>query len=280
MLHAVQNFIPIMTSEAGLCLTAVNWQEVKTTSIVLYLDSLLLKPGYDLLKKIPDLSQYMGWSGATILNAAQLLANKEGIFTLTSPYDGSKLKLTCAQLIEIILHIKPNAVILPQKIVQAFPQIWDNWNESITPIIAVDDLLKQELHRAHGVYFHWNNALSKDTFLEQLKKWSHLPRYVAGHLSLEFMAHLKDEGIEFLESNEPAAAGMHGKVFSQKGIVDLTEDSTAMQFETIDSECTCPTCSQQLTKAYLHHLFLHTPLLCQRFLIQHNVYYALSYSGN
>ncbi|MCL9682730.1 queuine tRNA-ribosyltransferase family protein [Legionella maioricensis] len=280
MLHAVQNFLPIMTSDAGLCLTAANWQEVNITSIALYLDSLLLKPGYELLKKIPNLSAYMGWSGAIILNAASLAANKEGIFTITSTYDGSKLKLTYAQLIEIILHLKPNAVILPRKIVQEFPQIWENWDESITPIIGVDDLLKQEVHRVHGVYFHWDNSLSRDAFLEQLKRWSHLPRYVTGHLSLELMTYLKEEGIEFLESNEPAASGMQGKVFCRKGVVDLTEDSTAMQFEVIDGECACPTCSQQLTKAYLHHLFLHTPLLCQRFLIQHNVYYALSYSGN
>jgi queuine tRNA-ribosyltransferase len=280
MQHAVQTFIPMMTSEAGLCLTAANWQEVNIASIAFRLDSLLLKPGYELLKKIPDLAQYMGWTGAIILNATQLLANKEGIFTLTSPYDGSKLKLTYAQLVELILYIKPDAVILPHKIMQAFPQIWDEWNESITPFIVVDDLLKQELHRPHGVYFQWDKTLSRDTFLEQLKRWGHLPRYVTGHLSLEFMAHLKNEGIEFLESNEPAEAGMQGKVFSQKGIVDLTQDMVAMQFEGIDKECTCPTCSQQFTKAYLHHLFIHTPLLCQRFLIQHNVYYTLSYLGN
>ncbi len=277
MLNAVQNFIPIMTSGAGLCLTAANWEEVKITSIALYLDSLLLKPGYDLLMKTPDLSQYMGWSGLSILNTTQLIANKEGIFTLTSPYDGSKLKLTYLQLLEIILHLKPNAVLLPKKTVQEFPNIWDDWNESITPFVAVDDLLKQELHRTHGVHFHWDNSFSDDTFFHQMKRWSHLPRYVTGNLSLEFMKRLKNEGIEFLESDHPAAAGMQGKVFSQKGESDLTEVATAMQFEPIDKECTCPTCTQQLTKAYLHHLFLHTPLLCQRFLIQHNVYYALSY---
>ncbi|BCA96308.1 queuine tRNA-ribosyltransferase [Legionella antarctica] len=280
MLHADQNFIPVMTSGAGLCLTATNWNEVNIRSVALKLDSLLLKPGYDFLIKTPDLARYMGWSGLTILNTAQLLANKEGIFTLISPYDGSKLKLTYSQLIEIVLSIKPNAVILPQRILQQHPKIWDDWNESIIPFVAVDDLLKQELHRTHGVYFHWDNSLSDETFLQQLKRWTYLPRYVTGNLSLELMKRLKSEGIEFLESDQPAVAGMQGQVFSQEGIVNLTEDSAAMQFEPIDSECRCPTCSQHLTKAYLHHLFRHTPLLCQRFLIQHNVYYALSYLGN
>lgn len=274
MLKAVQNFIPILTSEAGSCLTAANWQEVNITSIAVYLDSLLVKPGYALLKQISDLSHYIGWSGTIILNAAKLLANKEGIFTLTSPYDGSKLKLTYVQLIEIIQHIKPDSVILPRKIVQEFPEIWDNWNDSITPFIAADDLLKQELHRSHGVYFYLDNSCSNDTFVEQLKRWSHLPRYVTGHLSLEFMKHLKRAGIELIESDEPASAAIQGIVFSQNGNINLSERLAEMLFETIDVDCSCPTCSQQLTKAYLHHLFLHTPLLCQRFLIQHNVHYA------
>ena len=64
MLNAVQQFIPVLTSEAGLCLTAANWQEVKVNSIAYYLDDLLLKPGYALLKKIPDLSRYLAWGGS------------------------------------------------------------------------------------------------------------------------------------------------------------------------------------------------------------------------
>ena len=115
--------------------------------------------------------------------------------------------------------------------------------------------------------------------MEQLKRWSHVPRYVTGHLSLDVMKLLKNEGVEFIESDEPALAAMQGMVYSQQGTVNLREDLTEMQFEAIDADCACPTCSAQLTKAYLYHLLLHTPLLCQRFLIQHNVYYALNYLG-
>lgn len=274
MLTTGQNFIPIGTTAAGLCLTSANWKEVQNTSIAFDLDSLLVKPGYDLLKQIPDLAQYMGWSGALVLNATKLIANKEGIFTITSPFDGAKLKLTHVQLVEIILHIKPDAVLLPQKFLQEFPEIWDSWNDSILPFVAADDLLKQELSRSHGVYLNLESPSSKDNCSEQLKRWSHLPRYVTGRISLDLLQHLKSEGIEWIESDEPARVAMQGVVFSPKGMIDLTESLVEMQFETIDADCQCPTCSQQLTKAYLHHLYLHTPLLCQRFLIQHNVFYV------
>jgi queuine tRNA-ribosyltransferase len=274
MLHASQKFIPVGTSPAGLCLTAANWQEVQVNSIAFHLDSLLVKPGFDLLKKIPDFSQYMGWPGTVLLNASKLVANKERIFTLTSPFDGSKIKLTYFQLIEIIQHIKPNSVLLPPQTLQQFPEMWQSWNAEITPFFAVEDLLKQEISRSHGVYFNVNKASYSDSDLVNIKNWSHLTRYITGSINLDLMQHLGDEGVEWIESDEPAAAAMEGKVFSNKGIINLVDDTTAMQFEPIDAQCTCPTCSQQFTKAYLHHLLLHTPLLCQRFLIQHNVFYA------
>ena len=93
-----------------------------------------------------------------------MVANKEGIFTLISPYDGSKLKLNYLELNELIQHLKPDAVILPPKTVQEVPGIWDNWNDAITPFIAADDLLKQELQRPHGVSLNWNKESFRDIF--------------------------------------------------------------------------------------------------------------------
>ena len=235
---------------------------------------LLVKPGYELLKQIPDFGQYMGWTGTIIINASKLVANKEGLFILRLPFDGSKLQLTYVQLIEIIQHIKPKAVILPPQILQQFPKLWDKWNAAIIPFFEAEDLSKQELVHTHGVYFNLDGSLYSDLDIEKIKNWSHLPRYITGSVSLDLMQHLNNEGIEWIESDEPAAAAMQGIVFSKKAMINLIYPATEMQFETIDPQCTCPTCAQQFTQAYLHHLFLHTPLLCQRFLIQHNVFYA------
>ncbi len=280
MLDREQNYIPVMTSDAGLCLTADNWQEVKIKTMSFHLDSLLLKPGYDLLKKIPDLARYMGWSGSVVLNATKCVAKKGGTITLTSPYDGSKLKLSYEQLAELIQHIKPRAVLLPSKIMREFPQLWDNWNDAIIPFLAAEDVSIQELQRIHGVYFNQNHLSAANILVEQLERWSALPLYIIGHSELESLDELRKEGTVWVESDAPAAMAMRSLVFSQQGILQLTEDIYAMQFEPVDTTCVCPTCSQQLTKAYLHHLYLHTPLLCQRFLIQHNVYYAQNYVRN
>lgn len=268
-MFAVQNFIPVLTSEAGLCLTAENWQEAKVTTVSYSLEFLLHKPGVALLKKITDLRHYLGWSGTLILNAMSLVANREGVYTLKSPYDGSKTKLTAFELIELIQHLKPDAVVLPKNILQDYPHIWDAWSDSIMPFIHADDLRFHEVVRSYGVYFNYVD----ESTIAQLDHWSHVARYVTGTLNVELIQTLRAKGIKLIETDEPARAAFCGQVYSQNGVVDLTSMSTAMQFETIDPDCVCPTCSQRFTKAYFHHLLQHTPLLCQRFLIQHNVFW-------
>ena len=267
MLAAIQNFIPVLTSEAGLCLTMANWHEVKITAASYSLEQLLYKPGQDVLEKISDLALYLACPGTVVINAMSLIANKEKVYVLKSTYDGSRIKLTSERLIELIHHLKPNAVILPKNILRDFPKIWDNWDDAIVPFIDVNDLKKHEVVKSHGVYFNVLDELN----WEQLDQWSHLARYMIGRFDPELIKRLRDKGIEFIETDEPTQAATQGKVYSQIGTVDLTDSKTQMQFEMIDAECGCPTCSQQFTRAYLHHLLQHTPLLCQRFLIQHNV---------
>lgn len=260
-------FVPVLTSEAGLCLTARNWQEVGITTVSYALDALLLKPGLDALNQLSNLTSYLGWSGALILNASAFEMNKKGCYTIKSPFDGSKISLTPEALVALIHHLKPNAVILPKHIIHNFPEIWTQWDEAIKPFVHVNDLQTWQAQGFHGVYF-------TDDTLELVSKCQLMPRYVIADRSLDLLLDLKTQGVEWIESNHPALLAMQGSVYSQLGVCDLTESNAAMDFEVIDTGCKCPTCSQQLTKAYLHHLFQHTPLLCYRFLIQHNVFFA------
>lgn len=271
MLAAVQNYIPIVTSEAGLCLTAANWHAARVDTVSYSLEFLLYKPGLELLKKISNLSYYLGWHGMIILNASSLIANREGAYVLKSPYDGSKIKLAALELVLLIQHLNPDVVLLPQNILQDCPQIWNILHDTMMLFFNAEELQQQNVTRKHGVYLNLNyiNDVS-------LAKWAHLPRYVMGVFNPELIHHLRAMGIQFIETDEPVHAAFHGRVYSQAGELDLMKASTKMQFEVIESQCACPVCSQQLTKAYLHHLLQHTPLLCQRFLIQHNVFWIVN----
>jgi queuine tRNA-ribosyltransferase len=262
----VQNFIPLIQSETRLCLTAANWKEAKVTTISYSLEFLLYKPGEERLKKITDLKHYLGWSGILILNAASLVANQEGIYTLKSPYDGSKIQKTPLELLALIQHLKPDAAILPKNI------LLDYLNGKITleaPFFHVDDLRNQKLMHPYGVYF----PLNDEAAFVQLHEWEHIPRYVMGSIDYHLICSLRAKGITLIESDEPISAALQGRVYSQSDEIDLTSESARLAFEPIDSECNCPTCSQHFTQAYFHYLMHHTPLLCQRLLIQHNVFW-------
>lgn len=266
---AAPGFVPVLSSEAGLCLTAANWQEVNVNAAVYYLDSLLLKPGYELLNTVPDLAAYLNCPGTLILNASTLVANKEGIFKLVSPFDGSKIHLEYQQVVDLIARLKPQIVLLPPRILSDFPAVWEHWDAAITPFLWVGEEGLVQLTQDFGVYCTANEHVS---VAEQIAPWSAHPKYVQGVLGLSELRELKESGIEFIESNQPAKAALEGMAYSAQGMINLREERVCMDFEPIDSACQCPTCVAQLTKAYLHHLYLHTPLLCQRFLIQHNAF--------
>ncbi|BCZ97630.1 TPA: queuine tRNA-ribosyltransferase [Legionella pneumophila] len=274
MLSTNQNFVPVLNTEAGLCLTAANWQEIKITIASCYLDLLLLKPGYSLLKNITDFTKYLGWSGHLILNASRLVSDKNGMVVLISPYDGSRIKLTNAELVHLILHIKPVAVLLPETLVNGFSELWEQWDDTILPFLSMKQLETLQVPGKHGVYFNFSEAKYNDDFLSQLQKWSEFPLYVSGPIGADLIEDLNRKKSILIESDEPAKNAMQGIVYGREGNVDLTDESQAFNFQLIDENCSCPTCSAQLTRAYLHHLLANTPLLCQRFLIQHNAYYV------
>lgn len=75
----------------------------------------------------------------------------------------------------------------------------------------------------------------------------------------------------FQEEDLPAEHGFQALVYTQDGMLDLKEKHYETQHIRIDENCSCTICNQDFTRAYLHHLYFHTPLLAQRLLIMHNV---------
>lgn len=268
--------IPVLTSPAGACLTAANWQEAGVVAAAYHLASLLLKPGYDLLASLTQLQSYSGWSQVTVLNASMPGVNHDGQYVLRSPHDGSIVRHSINEILALISRLQPQFVILPQGVLQQNTAAWLSLPASVFPFFPVTDLASLAGTRPYGVYFAHEPSTPLAALLEELVRYRHLPRYVSGDLSLAQMKQLIDAGVDFVESDRPAAEACRGNVYSKDGIISLCDVAQAQQFKPIDANCDCPTCQQQFTCAYLHHLFTQTPLLCQRFLIQHNVHFVQS----
>ena len=259
-------FIPVLTTEAGRCLTVENWQEAGINMAEFDLTSLLMKPGMELLSALPNLATYTGWTGSVVLNATMPKIDKEGGFTLRSEYDGSRKRYTLDDILRLVAQLKPQRVLLPEGVNDA----WQSLPEYIMPFFAPNDLPKQA-NRSYGVYFFYDAATVFSSLVDQIKTYIGIPCYVGGELSLALMQKLADLSVQYISSDIPARDACQGMVYGQNGVMSLTDDAQRLDFSVIDEQCYCPTCEQQLTRAYLHHLLEHTPLLCQRFLIQHNV---------
>lgn len=70
--------------------------------------------------------------------------------------------------------------------------------------------------------------------------------------------------------------GFDGFFYNDRQRISIQSAEMALDFNPLQQDCPCPACHEGLTRAYLSHLYQHVPLLCQRFLIQHNL---VAYEG-
>ncbi len=266
--------IPILTTDAGRCVTVANWQEVGIQMVAYQLTSLLMKPGFEFLSTLPNLATYIGWADTFVLNASMPVIDESGAYLLRSSYDGSRRSYPMDALFELIAQLNPPLVILPQGVHQQNASAWLSLPNEVFPFFRPPDLPSVQNTRPHGVHLFYDGTSPFAVFLKQVEKYKEYTCYASGELSLLQLKALTELGIQYLESDVPARDATHGMVYHQEGAYSLLDEASAFQFHPIDSACHCPTCSQGFTRAYLHHLLMHTPLLCQRLLIQHNLYYC------
>lgn len=263
---------PVLTTPAGTCMTTENWQAANVTVASFYLSALLMKPGLDSLKRWVNLASYVGWEDKILLNATLPNKGTDDRYLLRSPYDGSRSWYTLLDILAIITTLKPDMVILPEGVLE---KNWLSLPEKIIPFLSVMDLPQSTIKtRPYGVYILYDETTSEGELFAKLSLYRDLPCLVMGEVGLSLMLKLVHYGVQFVESDKPATAAVVGDVYSSQGLISLQDSAYAMQFEVIDANCMCPVCSQKLTRAYLHHLLEHTPLLCQRYLVQHNLYYC------
>lgn len=271
--HSVwPHFIPNLTSNAGRSLTVANWQEVGTHTAAFDLTSLLMKPGAELLNQLPHMAAFTGWQGRTVLNAMMPSINRDGECTLRSIYDGARMRFSIDDILKLITKLNPHFVVLPRGVHQLDKLAWLSLPDTMLPFFSPEDLPESHSNRAFGVYLHYDAKTHFDGLLSQVEKYKGLPCYVVGDLELTHLQALAHKGVQYLTSDVPAQDACLGKVYTNNRNISLSNATSV--FDVIDQSCKCPTCVQQLTQAYLCHLIEHTPLLCQRFLIQHNIHYC------
>ena len=254
--------IPVLSSEAGLCLTAQNWESLDLEYVAYTLIELLQKPGIEGLMTSPSLGALIGWQRKHVLNASMPKMDANGSYLIYSRYDGRRIVVSVQQILDVIIALMPDLVILPHGFYSFDQTLWLKIPQKTHVFFPDTDRPMTQTVRPFGVSVTSTQPLDWQGINDTI--------YVIGNVSLAQREIFRSLGVSYLENDQPAKDAFSGKVYTRAGICDLTEPAYATQFDVIEKSCGCPTCQAALTRAYLHHLLQHTPLLCQRFLIQHN----------
>lgn len=233
--------IPVLSSQAGSCLTLENWQQAGATHGVYSLEALLTKPGVSVLRGFCDLRRYTAWSGTLILNASLPAVPATGDYVVRSPYDGSTIKISKHELLTLISHLNADYVIWPTSTAED-AVLRDSGFKLLTPgLNSFED---------RGSLYYWIDKGNLDE--------------ARSLISTDFSLSI------WFESDKPAADALQATIYSHQGVFNLLEPRYQDEFLPLDEACCCYTCQEGYTRAYLHHLIQQTPLLAQRFLILHN----------
>ncbi len=233
-------FLPIMTGLSGSALLANDCEKIGVQAVSLYLDALLVKPGLTFLKQLPTLGAYVGWQHEIVLNAANLKMNASKVYPVRSPFDGRIFSYTEAELLDVIQHLNPTRILLPTA------QWCAALSATMIHLFVPEHERAAMSNRAIGGWFRTD----EDTIL------------------------LTHEAMIWRETEKPMLEAMQGLVYAEDGtLLDINMPELARVFQPLSATCLCEACQTKLTISYFHHLLTHTPGLCQRFLIQHNLYF-------
>ena len=267
MMHTPK-FIPTLTVDGGFGLTSSDLLAHEVSCVAYHLSALLMKPGALVLNQVPSWASYVNWSQRFVLNAADLKVDSDGQCLIRSRYDGKTSHYAVDDLMRLIGHLNPTMLILPAG---CFERAIDVLPSSMALFVAFDELATYGDHpRLKGYYQYIQQGIESHGIMAARLHYRHLQAYwiIDDCLSLN---HGVDD-LTWLESGQPFIDALLGVVYTQQRRLYLTDPAFEFEFSCIDSSCQCTTCASGLTCAYLHHLYQQTPGLCQRFLIQHNLY--------
>ena len=269
-------FVPNLSSPAGLALTQADWAALGVSIACFDLAALLVKPGMALLNELPSLAAYVHWPDTLILNAAGLISDAAGLYPLRSEYDGGRQRISLEEWMAIAIQLKPHALIVqPEVLTYAIAQLPDAtqlWVVADEWLIHPERVVNSARINAVCVQNTLAEVASLLKFKQQYPQWRVVS---AGRLNPALLEEMVAAGVQTFLSDTPADDALNGRVYTARGERLVTDNHNAMLFTGLDEACVCPTCKAGFSWAYLHHLYAHTQALCQRLLIQHNVYFIL-----
>ena len=101
------------------------------------------------------------------------------------------------------------------------------------------------------------------------------PRYLMGVGNPTTLLEAVALGVDMFDCVLPTRTARTGTAFSSAGRMNLKNARYARDFDPLDPQCSCPTCSSY-SRAYLRHLFVMKEMLGSTLLSVHNLHFLLN----
>ena len=98
------------------------------------------------------------------------------------------------------------------------------------------------------------------------------PRYLMGVGTPENLVEAIERGVDMFDCVLPTRNGRNAQMFTQSGVINITNAQFKDDFTPIDDDCGCYVC-QNFTRAYIRHLFMVKEILGLQLATHHNLYY-------
>ncbi len=244
-----------LTAPQGAVLTSQEIARCRLQHFSVELLSLLFKPGIRYFKKSRRLSDYFALKGHWFLDSRLKWNAEKEAFAIRSPFDGHYELLGIEQWLDIVHMMNPDVLLLPEAFYSEKNKWFSKLHPSINCYISAPASLQQ--------YPEGELLISEQqagVILVTERSWPELAGIQAHH------------GEIILVSAKPLTDAVDGIVYQQNQQIDIKEKQWQNDFKSIDKNCQCSSCQQKLTRGYFYHLYQQTPLLCHRFLAEHNLW--------
>ena len=164
-----------------------------------------------------------------------------------------------------------------------------NWQQTMFPIVqgGVNSELRKQSAEEMIPYAQCGMAIGglavgeeKPAMFKVIEQMDELlpqeqPRYLMGVGTPSDLIQAVSCGVDMFDCVIPTRNARNGQFFTSFGKVNIRNEKYKFDFNPIDENCTCETCSN-FTRAYLRHLFNINEVLGLRLATIHNLHYYLN----
>jgi len=164
-----------------------------------------------------------------------------------------------------------------------------NWEQTMFPIVQGGVLSELRKQSAEDMipYAQCGMAIGglavgeeKPAMFEVIEQMDELlpkdqPRYLMGVGTPSDLIQAVSRGVDMFDCVMPTRNARNGQFFTNLGKINIRNEKYKFDFNPIEENCTCETCSI-FTRAYLRHLFNINEVLGLRLATMHNLHYYLN----